>query len=197
MSITDTALNPEETMVGQANGPGIWIAPAGTAPPADLDTDFAAPWKSLGYASDDGVTLSGDTTEESLTPWQSRSPIRTIITEKSVTVQFVMWQLNQDTLSLYFNEDVPDADADGVYEFDVRSDSSTLFWAVGIDIKDGDNSWRRIFPRAALSTTGDQALTKGAMVPLDVTLSALDDGGVLTKHWVKAGGTGGGSPFQP
>ena len=72
----------------------------------------------------------------------------------------VMWQLNEDTLGLYFNESVGAADTDGVYEFDVRSDSPSLTYAIGIDVKDGENHWRRIFPRASLNSTGDQQLQK-------------------------------------
>ena len=164
-------------MVGSANGVGIWIAPAGTPAPT-AGAPFAAPWKPLGYASDDGVTLGGDTTSEAITPWQSRTPIRTIITERTRTVAFVMWQLNQDTLGLYFDTDVPAASGSG-YSFDVRSDGGGKIHAIAVDSKDGDAGIRFTFPRATLESTGDMQLTKGAIVPLDVTLSALDSAGVL------------------
>ncbi len=180
------ALDPTQTMVGSANGVGLWIAPPGTAAP-ELGDPFAAPWRPLGYASDDGVTQGGDTTSESITPWQSRSPIRTIITEKTRTVGFTLWQLNQDTLALYFDTEVPES-TDGSYSFDVRTDGGGRIYAVGVDSRDGDNSIRFVYPRATLDSTGDMALTKGAMVPLEVTLSALDDSGVMVHIDVVAGG---------
>jgi hypothetical protein len=169
-------LDPTEVMVGTANGPGLWIAPEGTEPPA-VGEAFAAPWLSLGYTSDDGVTVGGDKTTESLTPWQSTAPIRTIITEVTRTVAFVLWQLNQTTLGLYFDSPVPAPDADGVTEFDVASSGGGLIYAVAVDARDGENCLRLIWRRANLDSTGDMQLTKGAAVPLDVTLSALDNNG--------------------
>jgi hypothetical protein len=183
----DPVLDPLEVMVGTANGPGIWIAPERTPAPADLTAPFEAPWVNLGYAADDGVTLGGATTSESFTPWQSKTPIRTIVTERTQTVQFIMWQLNETTLGLYFDADVPPAAA-GIIEFEVRSDAPSHTYAVCVDLLDGESQFRHYFPRANLETAGDMALTKGALVPLDVTLSALDDNGVLSKKWLKSAG---------
>jgi hypothetical protein len=50
---------------------------------------------------------------------------------------------------------------------------------VGIDSADADRVLRIVFGRASLSDAGDMQLERGAAVPLDVTLSALDDGGRL------------------
>ena len=169
-------LDPTEVIIGTANGPGLWIAPEGTPPP-EPGAPFASPWVSLGYTSDDGVTIGGDKTTEAITPWQSTAPIRTIITEVTRTVAFVLWQLNQTTLGLYFDTPVPAADSSGVTEFDVSSAGGGLIYAVAVDAKDGDNCLRLIWSRANLDSTGDMQLTKGAAVPLDVTLSALDNAG--------------------
>lgn len=182
---TVAGLDPNQVTVGTADGPGLWIAPPGTAFPAALAAFSTIPaWKSLGYASDDGVTIGGDTTTEAITPWQSKTPIRTLVTEKTETIQFVLWQLNQDTLSVYFDTTVP-APAAGVINFNVRSDSAPLLWAVAVDVKDGVNQFRVGFPRASLESTGDMTITKSTVVPLDITLSALDDAGVLMTVWSK------------
>lgn len=178
-------LNPEEVQVGTANGPGIWIAPPGTPPPDHTYDDFALPWRLLGYLSDDGPTVGQSTDSESLTPWQSRVPIRTVITGREITMQFVMWQLNPLTIALYFDADEPTASADGSIDMELRSDAPTHLYAVGIDTRDGETVFRIAFGRASLSDAGDMAITSGAAVPLDVTLSALDDGGLL--GYVKLG----------
>lgn len=191
-----SALDPEETMVGTSNGVGLWIAPAGTAAPEGL-ADFAAPWRPLGFASDDGVTLGGDTTSESFTPWQSTAPIRTIITEVTKTIGFTLWQLNQDTLGLYFDTVVPAPGTGGAMSFDLQSGGGGRTHAIGVDAKDGDNHLRFVFPRAQLDTAGDMVLQKGAMVPLEVTLSALDAGGILAHIDVKVAGGGGNGEVDP
>lgn len=169
-------LDPTEVLIGTANGPGLWIAPEGTPPP-DPGVAFADPWLSLGYASDDGVTVGGDKTTEAITPWQSTAPIRTIITEVTRTVAFVLWQLNELTLGVYFDTEVLPAGVDDILAFDVPSAGGGRVHAVAVEAKDGDNILRMIWRRANLDSTGDMALTKGAAVPLDITLSALDEGG--------------------
>lgn len=190
MTAVDTALYPEQVIIGTAKGPGLWIAPAGTAPPATMG-DYAAPWKNLGYASDDGVTIAGDTTTEDITPWQSRMPIRSIVTEISKTLQFTLWQLNADTLALYFDTTVPNT-TPGTYSFDVRSDAPPKLWAVSVDVEDGEGQFRITYSRATLDSTGDMAITKSAVVPLDVTLKALDSAGVMAHVDVKTPVAGAG-----
>jgi hypothetical protein len=175
------ALNPEEVQVGTANGPGIWLAESGTELPEHTYDDFeeADGWHLLGYLSEDGPTVGQSTDTEDLTPWQSKVPIRSVITGRSLTLQFVMWQLNELTLGLYFDADPPTPAADGSIDMELRSDSPSHLHAIAIDSRDGDRVFRLGFGRASLSDAGDMQITSGAAVPLDVTLSALDDAGVL------------------
>jgi hypothetical protein len=186
------ALDPSEVQVGTANGPGIYLAPAGEEIP-DIEDDFEAPWAILGYLSDDGPTVGTSTDSEDLTPWQSVVPIRSIITGRQVTLQFVLWQLNELTLALYFDADVPTVGADGDVDMELRSDTPQHLYAVAIDSADAERNFRIGFGRASLSDAGDMQLTRGAAVPLDCTLSAQDDGGVLGR--VQLGKAGGAAPL--
>jgi hypothetical protein len=174
-------LDPDEVQVGTPNGPGIWLAPAGTDPPDDTTEEYESPWRLLGYLSEDGPTVGQDTSSEPLTPWQSVAPIRTVITERQVTLQFVLWQLNAMTLGLYFDTDEPTAGADGAIDMEVRTDQAGHLYAVSIDSRDGERVLRLTFTRANLSDAGDMPITRGAVVPLDCTLSALEDAGSLAR----------------
>jgi len=173
------AISPEEVQVGTANGPGLYLAPAGTPPPANTYDDWQAPWSILGYLSEDGPTVGQSTDSTDLTPWQSAVPLRSVITSRAVTLQFVLWQLNEVTLALYFDTDVSAPGADGSVDMIVRSDSPQHLYAVGIDARDAERVLRLAFTRASLSGAGDMQISRGAAVPLDVTLSALDDAGQL------------------
>jgi hypothetical protein len=204
MTTPAPALDPTEVQVGTANGPGIWIAEAGTDPPDDTTDDFEDPWHLLGYLSEDGPTIGVSTDTEDLTPWQSRVPIRSVITGRQLTLQFVMWQLNPRTLALYFDADPPTAGTDGSFDMELRSDAPSHLYAVAIDTRDGDRVFRVTFGRASLSDAGDMDISSGAAVPLDVTLSALDDAGVLGLVQVGPaaaaatnGGTGNGRRRAP
>ena len=178
-------LNPGEVQVGTANGPGIYLAPAGTEPPDDTEDDWEDPWRILGYLSDDGPTVGSSTDSEDITPWQSVVPLRSVITGRQVTLQFVLWQLNAVTLALYFDAEEPVPAADGSIDMELRTDAPQRIHAIGIDSADAERTFRIAFSRASLSAAGDMQLTRGAAVPLDVTLSALDDGGIL--GYVKLG----------
>jgi hypothetical protein len=177
----ETTLNPSEVQVGTANGPGIYIAPAGTAPPADTDAVWPAPWRILGYLSDDGPTVGQSTDSEDITPWQSAVPLRSVITGRQITLQFILWQLNAVTLALYTDAEEPAVGTDGSIDMDLRSDAPQRLHAIGIDSADAERVFRISFRRASLSAAGDMQITRGAAVPLDCTLSALDDGGNLGK----------------
>lgn len=172
-------LNPSEVQVGTNNGPGIYLAPAGTAPPDNTWDEWATPWRVLGYLSDDGPTVGSSTDTEDLTPWQSAVPLRSVITGRSITLQFVLWQLNQITLGMYFDMEEPTPEADGSINMELRSDSPQRLHAIGIDSRDAERVFRIAFGRASLSAAGDMQIARGAAVPLDCTLSALDDGGRL------------------
>jgi len=174
-------LDPAEVQVGTANGPGIYLAPAGTPGPPDTLAEWGSPWSVLGYLSDDGPTIGQSTDSTDITPWQSVVPIRSVITSRGVTLQFTMWQLNAETLALYFDTDMTPEGPDGSLEMDIRTDSPQHVYAVGIDSRDSDRVLRIVFPRASLTDAGDMQIQRGAAIPLDVTLSALDDGGNLAK----------------
>ena len=174
-----TALNPDQVQTGAANGPGLYIAPPGTLPPDDTFEAWPAPWRILGYLSEDGPTVGTSTDSTDLTPWQSTVPLKSVITSRAITLQFVLWQLNALTLAVYFDSDEPATAADGSIDMEVRSDAPAHLYAVGIDSRDGERVFRLAFTRASLSSAGDMQLTRGAAVPLDVTLSALDDAGRL------------------
>lgn len=170
-------LTPKEVQIGTSNGPGLWVAPAGTAMPLTMGP-FATPWQLLGYISDDGPTVGQSITKEDITPWQSRVPIRAVVTEKVITMHFVLWQINPQTIAMYFDNPAAVPAADGGFEMDIRSDQPQQIVAVAIDSMD-QRLFRIGFSRASLSDAGDMKITKGATVPLEVTLTALDNAGVL------------------
>ena len=91
----------------------------------------------------------------------------------------MLWQLNALTLGLYFDQPEPTPGADGWIDMELRSDAPQRLHAIGIDSRDAERVFRIAFSRASLSAAGDMQITRGSLVPLDCTLSALDDGGRL------------------
>jgi hypothetical protein len=181
MTTPTFTMDPAEVQVGTANGPGIYIAPAGTAMPVDTTAPFAAPWDILGYLSDDGPTVGQSTDSNEIVPWQSVVPLRSVITKRSVTLGFVLWQLNQRTLGVYFDADPPTPAADGSIDMEIRTDTPQHLYAIAIDAADAERVLRIGFTRSSLTDAGDMQLKRGEAVPLDCKLTALDDAGVLAR----------------
>lgn len=173
-----TDLVPEEVIIGTANGPGAWIAPASTAAPATIDTEPSGAWSPLGYLSEDGVTFAANTDSEDIKPWQSKSPVRTVITGRTLTAECALMQVNAQNMALYFGQDVP-TEVDGEFKLTVRSDAPAHTYALLIDVLDETTLVRYYFPRVTLSEAGDIEVTAGGSMNLPVTLTALDDAGVL------------------
>jgi hypothetical protein len=102
-----------------------------------------------------------------------------MITGKELTAHFIMWQTNSDTLAMYFDMPPATADAGGMVAFDIRSDVGGELYAIGVDIKDAGVITRIVFGRAQVSDTGDVSFQRGSAIGWEVTLSAMDDNGVL------------------
>jgi len=175
------ALDPTQVLNGQNKGPGLYLAPAGTAGPADTTVAWPAAWTILGYASNDGATIGVSTDTNEIVPWQSIVPLLTAVTKRLVTMKFTLWQLNDQTLALYFDADVPTVTGGNAFTLDVRSDKPQHIYAVGIDAADINHTMRVIFPRANLTDAGDMQIKRGEAVPLEVTLTALDTAGSMAK----------------
>jgi len=175
------SLTSSEVRVGTP-GPtgGLWIAPAGTALPTDCKTAFASPWLPLGYVSDAGPTVGQNTTKQDITPWQSMSPVRSVITLREVTLHMILWQVNAQSLALYFDADQPvPSVTDGSFTMPVQADKGGHIYAFAVSAVDGLNVLRIGMTRASLTDAGDMAITRAAAVPMECTLTAQVDNNVL------------------
>ena len=174
-----TALQADDVLIGTANGPGIWMAPVGTSAPTDATSALAADWSTLGYLSEDGVTLSQSTNSEDIYPWQGRSPVRTMITERNLAMEFSMFEFNEQNLQLYFGmEQATQGTADS-WSLNVVSNAPAQIYSFVIDVADLDVKVRYYIPRGSLSDAGDLEITDSGVMALPVTLKTLDSAGEL------------------
>lgn len=196
--MTAPTLNSDNPIVGTANATGILIAPVGTAAPTDTTSAWGAGWETVGYIHEDGITLAVETESEDLKAWQSKSPLRTVITGKELTVEFTMLEVTPKALALFFDEDEPVGGTDQSFSLDVTSEGKAKAYAVGIDTKDGDAVLRYIFPRATLSENGEVTIAAAEFQGFPVTLKAMDEGGKLaTVIRGAATATAGGLAVEP
>ena len=69
-----------------AGNGGLHVAPVGSTLPTDIATALDAAFVDLGYADEDGATISPSRTVEKIKAWQSRQSLRTSVTEEEITV---------------------------------------------------------------------------------------------------------------
>jgi len=160
----------DATQVRVASDGRIRIAPVGTAAPADATTAPAVAWTDLGYATDDGVTITPGMATDDIAAWQSSVPVRRIVTGSSLEIGFTLIQSNAETLSIYFN-----ATADGDV-LTIPTSPVPYETALLVDWLDAGVAHRLYVARAQLSDRGDLTLSRGSAVGLDMTFSALPNG---------------------
>jgi hypothetical protein len=179
MPVGAAILNPDNVLVGTSNGPGIWIAPVGTKAPTTVNIAPADPWNTLGYLSEDGVKVSQSTDSENIMSWQSKTPLRSFVTKREVSLEFTMLELSKRNFQLYFGQSIDTGAETEDFTVTVRGDEPAHQYAILLDLIDGDLITRLYYPRASLSQAGDMEVSQSGAIGLPVTMAAQDDAGTL------------------
>lgn len=157
-------------IIGQANKDGLYLAAEGTALPASASAALTS-FTSVGYISEDGVKIGMDTNSEDLFVWQSIAPIRTLITQRTITLGFTMVETSPDTLALYFDTAKPTGI--DTFSLDIPEQPAGIVRAAVIDVKDGDKQLRFCLARTVLSEADEITINRGELVGYPVTLKVL------------------------
>lgn len=149
-------------------GGSVLIASVGATAPDDTTTAWDAAWTDLGYTDESGVTITPGMTLTDIPAWQSRYPLRRIVTAETMEIAFSLLQWNEDTISLAFGGGTWDA---GVYTPPAAGTLS--LYALGVEGVDGDQIERWVVARTMVSTVGGINLTRTAASKLPITMSLL------------------------
>lgn len=171
--MSGTAVDKNAVVVGTNNGPGLWLAPVGTALPTDHTTALDPAFVAVGFISDDGVTISTDTSQTDLFAWQSVNPIRSVITERTVSFEFTCVETTPDTLALYFDTAIPAGDPASGFSVTIPNTPAQNQYSAVIDVLDGQQALRFVFEATTLSDSGDIEITRSGLVGYPVTLKVL------------------------
>jgi hypothetical protein len=154
----------------------VYVAPVGTAPPADFAAGWAG-WADLGFTSQDGVKIVKKDKLDPVETWQAVAPVRLVHAQRDLSLKFTLLQVNTDTLPFFFGGGTLDPKTgytvSGLPHIDERS--------LGVEFNDGPQITHRIVvPRGAVTETDDTAITRTSPIKLGVTFVAmLSTGGGL------------------
>ncbi|WP_440066443.1 hypothetical protein [Streptosporangium sp. OZ121] len=135
----------------------------------------------LGYASEEGVSLTPSLTTNSVSVWQSATAAKLNVTEAGLQFGFTLMQWDKDSTALFFNATWTKDEPDGLSTLILPSNpvlrerSFLVLWG------DGDDVSALFVPRAMVSER--QALTVGKANPqsLGMTVTSLDSAGELAR----------------
>lgn len=168
------ALDTTEILVG-ANGT-IHVAPVGTTAPADEVASYGSGWLEIGYATEDGVKVRDEKTEQIFRAWQTIYPVRRQITERRFTTHFSLLQWDKNTVPLAFGGGTVSAVTTGHYKYQPPSAQARDERELGIDWSDGSKLYRLIIPKGQVGEAVETDLNRGAMAALPITFEVIATG---------------------
>jgi hypothetical protein len=171
------ALDPNEIYV--AGFGHIFIAPVGTAFPADADVDIDADdWSELGYASEKGVKLEFPRTTKDIKSWQSTYPTRKVVTETPTKATAELQQWNAATWRAAMGGGTVEDLGAGAFQVTPPSASFIDEHALMIETVDGIKVYRFCFPKMSNESgvTFDAIRDTEAMLPITWAVLQPDEG---------------------
>lgn len=159
----------------------VYIAPVGTAVPSDPYAAWGAGWIDLGYASEDGLTEALNEDRQEFKGWGYNAAIRTQVTNRTSTFKIALQQTSAHTLSLFYNVDLGDMTSSGTgatqyLAFNEPQTSEPMYYALGMDVLDGDYPKRIIVARAEVTEKSEITHKPDETVKYDLTFTALAAG---------------------
>lgn len=148
----------------------LWIAPVGTAEPANSGAAFTGSWVDMGYLSDPPA-MSPNTTNTDMEAWNAEDPLRTF-TSTINTVELKLFQSNRATFELYFGPLTYTAEAPGV-SIEPNPAAAAAEKIMCLELVDGANVLRIYWRRCTVSDIADLSMDKDAGIIYDVTLKRL------------------------
>lgn len=167
-------LSASEIRVG-SNG-ALYVAPVGTALPADVNAAYNAAFRHLGYTTTDGARVSRSMDTEQVRSWQSISVQRYLITGVTLTIAFDLQQANKDTLPLYLGGGaiVNQGGSPTSYKYSILAApiiderSMILEWSDGASLH-----YRLVIGRGMVSETGEATIGREQEIQLPITFAAM------------------------
>jgi hypothetical protein len=161
----------------------VYLAPVGTAAPADATVAMPAPLRSVGLTTEDSLKFNSEPNFEQVKSAQSSYPTRTFQTSDAATIEVDLQQWSGDNfVAVYGGGDITEITPSGGtgakhYKFTPpRIGSRTEVMAV-IEVIDGGKHYRYVIPRCMQmeGVSKDLAKTKEAVLPLRLAVQGGDD----------------------
>ncbi|MFJ8301364.1 hypothetical protein ACIQ9R_36435 [Streptomyces sp. NPDC094447] len=162
----------------------VWLAPVGTAAPADALVAMPSGWYSVGLTTPDSLKFSEEPQFEEIRSAQTDFPSRTIQTSDSATIEVDLQQWSGRNFKAVFGGgsivEITPSGGTGTpkhYKFTPPRIGGRSEVAATIEVNDGEKAYRYVVPRAMQMEGVSTELQKGkeAVLPLRLAVQGGDD----------------------
>jgi hypothetical protein len=170
--------NDSTQLVVAGNG-AIFVAPLETPLPTDVTGSLDTAFVELGYATEEGVTLTCTPDIKDFGAWQSLQAIRRIRNAQEIEAAFELQQWNSDTVQFAFGGGEITEPSTGVFRYEFPEAGDALDErAMVIDAQDGDRNIRFVFPRGNVTEAVSSKFqaTDRAILPIGFKMLKPTDG---------------------
>jgi hypothetical protein len=185
------AWNNDKEIVVAGNGQ-VYVAPASPAPalPTTPIVALNAAFIGLGYATEDGATVTVTPEVSDYMAWQSRSPVRREKVSQEAQVSLSLMQWNEQTVPAALGGGVISGTA-GNYRYDLPDDNAALAEiALILEVVDGPFHMRWVFPRGNSVEAVEAQFQRGNPAALPLTFKALTPAGGGSPGYFLSDGVG-------
>lgn len=146
---------------------GVYVAPDGTALPANANAARNVAFEEVGYISEDGVVQSIGSDRTDIKAWQNGDIVRKVQTSHDLTYQFTMLETNDVSLEVYY----------GNYTAGTVEINSDVLphqrWV--LEFFDGDDHIRVVIPDGEVTERGDVSYKNDEATAYPITITCYPD----------------------
>jgi hypothetical protein len=178
---------------GQATAVSLaWFGDAATAVlPTTVSTALDASFKDLGYVTTDGATTATGLTQNDIPVFGSTSPVRTLITGETLTVNLTAMESNKVSEALITRQTLAAITVTSAVMSTTRGPGRDALYSLVLDAVDGASSsaFRRVFPKVRVTNIGDEQIGYNGILQYPFTFTAYtDSSGVSCYRYTKVTG---------
>jgi hypothetical protein len=162
------ANNAENVVVGITGQ--VYVGATSATAPINA-TSILTGFTDLGYVSADGVTVTTDKSTNQIRAWQNADLVREIVTEGTLTYEFMLLETTQDAIEAYFGGTLTDG------KIEIVPNATGGRKSFVIDIIDGAKAIRHYVPTGEILSVEAQTIQNGEAIGYGMTVTAYVSNG--------------------
>src|SRR3569623_12407 len=171
---------------GQATAVSLaWFADAsGAVLPTTVSTALDTTFKDAGYVTQDGATTSTNISQNDVPVFGSTSPVRTLITQETLTISLTALESNKVTAALATRQALSAITVTSDTMSTTRGAGRGALYSLVLDAVDGASSsaFRRVYPKIRVTTVGDSVIGYNGVLQNPFTFTAYSDSSGVSEY---------------